>query len=84
MVDRCAHRRRARCFGKRAAFRDLPAAGDCLCTLNAPGEPAVKVLTAVEAVDSSTKLAAAAAGLFDANGKLTAQWTANAEIVTTR
>lgn len=60
-------------------FRDLPLRAIAYASLNATGDKAVKILTAAEAVDPSVKLTAAAAGLFDANGRLTAQWTANAD-----
>ena len=61
------------------AFRDLPLRAIAYASQNAPGDKAIKILTAVEAVESSATLTAAAAGLFDASGTLAAQWTANAE-----
>jgi hypothetical protein len=41
-----------------------------------PGDSKLKVIAIAEPTDPSVKLTAAGAGLFDAKGKLTAQWTA--------
>lgn len=70
-------------------FRDLPLRAIAYVSENAPDlaaerrpgnvAPSLKILALVEAVDPSVRLASAAAGLFDAKGSLTAQWTANSE-----
>jgi VWFA-related protein len=61
------------------AFRDLPLRAVGYASQGDTDTKNVKILTAVEAVDPGAKLTAAAAGLFDRAGKLTAQWTANSE-----
>lgn len=43
-----------------------------------PGDAKIRILTLFEPLDPGTKLTAAMVGLFDAGGKLTAQWTAQA------
>ena len=43
------------------------------------GDKNIKVLAVMEALEGPVKLTAASAGLVDSNGKLIAQWTANAE-----
>lgn len=44
-----------------------------------PGDDKVRVLALMEPIDPSTKLRSAMVGLYDASGKLTAQWTAQAQ-----
>lgn len=57
-------------------FRDLPlrAAG---FTSQEAGDTKLKIIAITEPIDPTVTLTSAAAGLFDAKGKLTAQWTAN-------
>lgn len=43
-----------------------------------PGDAKIRILTLFEPTEPGTKLNAAMVGLFDQNGKLTAQWTAQA------
>lgn len=59
-------------------YRDLALRVTAYSSLNA-GDARLKVIAAGEPVDPSATIAAAAVGLFDAKGKLTAQWTADKE-----
>ena len=56
-------------------FRDLPLRATAFSSQNT-GDSKLKIIALAEPVDPTVKLTAAAAGLFDAKGKLTAQWTA--------
>jgi VWFA-related protein len=56
-------------------FRDLPMRGVGYVSNN-PEDGRLKVVCMLEPVEPSVQLSAAAAGLFDENGRLIAQWTA--------
>ena len=60
-----------------SAFNDLGLRAAAYSSRN-PGDGKIRVLTLFEPAEPGTKLTAAMVGLFDANGKLTAQWTAQA------
>jgi hypothetical protein len=59
------------------AYNDLPLRAAAYSSRN-PGDAKIRILALFEPVEPGTKLTAAMVGLFDANGKLTAQWTAQA------
>ena len=63
------------------AFRDLPLRGIGYVSHN-PEDGKLKVVCMMEATDPSVTLTAASAGLFDENGRLVAQWTADAKALT--
>jgi VWFA-related protein len=56
-------------------FRELPIRGVGFVSNN-PEDGRLKVICMLEPAEPSVQLAAAAAGLFDENGRLVAQWTA--------
>ena len=60
-----------------AAFNDLGLRAAAYSSRN-PGDAKIRILTLFEPVEPGAKLNAAMVGLFDPNGKLTAQWTAQA------
>lgn len=60
-----------------SAFNDLGLRAAAYSSRN-PGDAKIRVLALFEPVEPGTKLTAAMVGLFDQNGKLTAQWTAQA------
>jgi hypothetical protein len=57
------------------AYRDLPLRAASF-TARTPGDDRVKIVTLFEPSAPGTTLTAAAVGLFDKDGKLAAQWTA--------
>jgi VWFA-related protein len=57
-------------------YRDLPLRAIGYASKNA-GDDRIKIAVVFESPDPSVRLASAAAGLFDAQGRLAAQWTAN-------
>ncbi len=65
------------------AYHDLPLRATAYASLN-PGDSRLKIIAAAEPIDPSVTFAAAAAGLYDAKGKLTAQWTADKEELSPR
>ncbi len=58
------------------AYRDLPMRATAYASLN-PGDARLKIIAAAEPLEPSVTFTAAAAGLYDLKGKLTAQWTAD-------
>jgi VWFA-related protein len=62
-------------------FRELPLRGIGYVSSNAEDER-LKVVCLLEPAEPSVQLAAAAAGLFDDNGRLVAQWTAEPKNLT--
>ncbi len=56
-------------------FRDLPLRASAYSSL-VPGDTELKIVAVAEPVDPSATFESAAAGLFDAKGRLVAQWTA--------
>lgn len=59
-------------------FRDLPLRAAGFPALASEGQN-IRVVTLAEAIDPDVKLASMGAALFNADGKLTAQWVATAE-----
>lgn len=59
-------------------FRELPLRGTGYVSIN-PADGRPKVVCMIETADPSAQIAAAAAGLFDENGRLVSQWTADAK-----
>ena len=57
-------------------FRDLPLRAVGFVSNN-PDDSRLKIVCMMEPAEASVQLAAAAAGLFDENGRLVAQWTAD-------
>ena len=57
------------------SFRELPLRVSGYVS-RMTGESSLKIVSVLEGVDPSTSFSGAAAGLFDANGKLVWQWTA--------
>lgn len=64
------------------AFRDLPLRAVGFVSNN-PEDGRLKVVCLMEPAEPSVQLAAAAAGLFDENGRLVGQWTAEPGTLTT-
>jgi VWFA-related protein len=64
-------------------YRDLPLRATGFSSRNVGGDK-MKVVAVIDALDPAVTLTAAVAGLFDASGKLTAQWIAKPEDVTGR
>lgn len=60
------------------AYRDLPLRAASVAS-PAPGDDRVKVVTIFEPGEPGVRVTGAAVALFDKNGKLTAQWTAEGE-----
>jgi len=58
------------------AYHEIPLRATAYASLN-PGDSRLKIVAAAEPIDPSTAFSAAAAGLYDAKGKLVAQWTAD-------
>jgi hypothetical protein len=63
------------------AFRDLPLRGVGYVSHN-PEDGKLKIVCLMEATDPSVQLTAASAGLFDTDGRLVAQWTADTKALT--
>ncbi len=64
-------------------YRELSLRATAYSSLNT-GDSRLKIIGAGEAADPSVTLASAAIGLFDAKGKLAAQWTADKEELAAR
>jgi VWFA-related protein len=62
-------------------FRDLPLRGIGYVSHN-PEDGKLKVVCLMESAEPSVQLTAASAGLFDSDGRLVAQWTADAKALT--
>jgi hypothetical protein len=62
-------------------FRDLPLRGIGYVSHN-PEDGKLKVVCLMESTEASVQLTAASAGLFDGDGRLVAQWTADAKALT--
>ncbi len=62
------------------AYRDLPLRAASFAARN-PGDDKVKIVTLFEPGEPATRLTSAAVGLFNQDGKLTAQWTAQGDDV---
>ena len=60
-------------------FRDLPMRATAYASGGDPGDSRLKVIAAAEPMDPTVALVSAAVGLFDAKGKLAAQWSAEKE-----
>ena len=63
------------------AFRDLPLRGVGYVSHN-PEDGKIKVVCLMEPIEPSVQLTAASAGLYDDGGRLVAQWTADAKVLT--
>ena len=62
-------------------YRDLPMRVAAFAARN-PGDGRIRVMAVAEPVTPGTRLSAASIGMYDAGGKLVAQWSANAQELT--